>query len=172
MFAARSTRCHYKMQMFIIDHVWFFHLNSYERKHECIPIKTFVDQKTGALKRYKSDEYLYADPQTIFDAPAQGCKRVSDDPIYQDPLDVLSPRTKSCVTTHGVSLDEEGYAVPDTPRRTLSRQVCRAWCISPPPAPLREGANISHTEFNAVSAVLHAFRLLVHCSCSRQVVCM
>ena len=39
--------------------------DSYELHHDIIPIKTYRDQTTGALKRHKSDEYLYADPQAV-----------------------------------------------------------------------------------------------------------
>ena len=94
---------------------------SYERHHDIIPIKTYRDQTTGALKRHKSDEYLYADPQTTrpeMTRPPSGAGTettpgkgvMSDqDPVYQDPADLTTPRARSCVTAHGVSLDEEGY---------------------------------------------------------------
>lgn len=50
-----------------------------------------------------------------------------EDPIYQDPVDLASPRVKSCITPHGVSLDEEGYAIPDTMRHTMGRRQVSDW---------------------------------------------
>lgn len=70
----------------------------YSRKHECIPIQV-VPAKDGSLKRFKSDECLYADPDDLN-------MRTS----YRNPADWYpqSPRGFA----HGVPLDREGYAMP------------------------------------------------------------
>ena len=66
------------------------------KRHDCIPIKT-VPGNDGSLKRYKSDEFLYAEPDVT---PLN----VS----YQDPVD-LYPRAAA---SQHVQLDGHGYAEP------------------------------------------------------------
>ena len=97
------------------------HNPGYAKRHEHIPIKTFVDG-SGTLKRYKSDEYLYADPNNL--TPKDHFPY--EEPVYQDPVDMLYNRRGSSQRTrmpHGVSLDEEGYAIPDHARHSYGREV-------------------------------------------------
>ena len=53
--------------------------------HECIPIKTVY--KDGTLKRYKSDEFLYA--ENLFQKQNSHGGNYSEEPLYQDPADVV-----------------------------------------------------------------------------------
>ncbi len=82
--------------------------------HDIIPIKTFVNGST--LKRSKSDECLYAEPSLA--VVVHGVD-ISADPVYQDPVDVV--RAQNYITSHGVVVDAEGYALPDTGRHTLNK---------------------------------------------------
>lgn len=81
---------------------------SYELRHECIPIKTFVSQD-GSLKRYKSDESLFQGHS------GKGGNNkhftYNEEPVYYDPVDIV--RRHPVPNAHGVVVDADGYAVPD-----------------------------------------------------------
>ena len=93
---------------------------SYARDHDIIPIRTIFHKAAGAgdgtLKRARSDECLY---DSKMDLKAAGCDS-DEDPVYQDPVDVVPRRPH---VHKGVVIDAEGYAIPDTGRHTLGRQV-------------------------------------------------
>ena len=90
----------------------------YGKEHEIIPIRTvFHGEENGGLKRSQSDECLY---DSKLDLRKSHCRE--DEPVYQDPVDILGP-TGSENVGKGVVIDAEGYAVPDIGSRTLGRQV-------------------------------------------------
>ncbi|KAI0228859.1 Suppression of tumorigenicity 5 protein [Lamellibrachia satsuma] len=72
---------------------------TYAEQPANIPVKAIVGSD-GKLKRYKSDEYLYAKPPDIHT-------------YYNDPVDCVRIQKKPMITEHGVVLDPSGYAVPE-----------------------------------------------------------
>ena len=84
---------------------------TYTEQPANIPVKSIVGSD-GKLKRYKSDEYLYAKPPDVHT-------------YYNDPVDCVRIQKKPMITEHGVVLDPSGYAVPEgTPiHLALCKQV-------------------------------------------------
>ena len=85
--------------------------------HEIIPIRTVIrsNDESGKLKRSKSDEFLY-------DSKMDLNASISEDPVYQDPMDVIKLPGRPHIHK-GVVIDAEGYAVPHTGAHTLGRHV-------------------------------------------------
>ena len=90
----------------------------YGKEHEIIPIRTvFHGEENGGIKRSHSDECLYDSKLDLRESHDS-----EDEPVYQDPVDIIRP-TGSQNVGKGVVIDAEGYAVPDMGSRTLGRQV-------------------------------------------------
>ncbi len=86
--------------------------------HEIIPIRTVIrsNDEPGKLKRSRSDEFLY-------DSKVDLNAGISEDPVYQDPMDVVKLPGRPHVHK-GVVIDAEGYAVPHIAgAHTLGRHV-------------------------------------------------
>ena len=94
----------------------------YMRQHEIIPIQTvFHGQDESNLKRAHSDECLYDSKLNLNESQDS-----DEEPVYQDPVDVIRPPNKPHVNK-GVVIDAEGYAIPHAGRHTLGR--VSAMCI-------------------------------------------
>ena len=90
----------------------------YGKEHEIIPIRTvFHGEENGGIKRSHSDECLYDSKLDLRESHDS-----EDEPVYQDPVDIIRP-TGSQNVGKRVVIDAEGYAVPDMGSRTLGRQV-------------------------------------------------
>ena len=90
----------------------------YGKEHEIIPIRTVIHgEESGGMKRSHSDECLYDSKLDLSESHDS-----EEEPVYQDPVDVLRPAGNFNVSK-GVVIDAEGYAVPHTGRHTLGRQV-------------------------------------------------
>ncbi len=93
----------------------------YEKQHEIIPIRTVLRRNkddSSTLQRAHSDECLY---DSTLNLKKSTCDS-DDEPVYQDPVDVVRRPNRPQVHK-GVVIDAEGYAVPHTGRHTLGRQV-------------------------------------------------
>ncbi len=96
------------------------------KQWDVLKIKTYV-APDGSLKRYKSDECLYAEPVIMKPMVFE-----EDSPIYQDPIDAVPDRKRGSGPgdRHGVVVDEEGYAIP---ANALPGLGTKASLISVPP---------------------------------------
>ena len=93
---------------------------SYGKKNSIIAGKIMSEE--AALKRFKSDECLYAE---IDESGKTTWELQKSEAIYHDPIDLIpsSHDQKGGLTEHGVIVDSEGYAIPDTNRHTLGHKV-------------------------------------------------